>query len=435
MSEISDSRTPREDGAEDQHSLGHLFKGWLRTVLGGRDDNTLRETIEELIEEQDGEEGSMGAGERALLANILKLRDRSVADVMVPRADIAAVEVDTSMSALVHRMADEAHSRLPVYRETLDDVVGMVHIKDVIAAVAGHKPVELKDIVRDLTIVAPSMPVVDLLVQMRQKRQHMALVVDEFGGIDGLVTIEDLVEEIVGEIEDEHDDLHVARLVERADGTLLADARVAVEHGDGADVPPGGTIATVTGRARALLTGERTALNLLGRLSGIATATRALVRAVEGTNARIVCTRKTTAGLRVLEKQAVRLGGGFNHRFGLDDAVLIKDNHIAVAGGIRPAVERVRATIGHMVKVEVEVDTLAQLEELLTLPADVVLLDNMDPETLRCAVAMVDGRMLTEASGNVTLSTVRAIAEAGVDMISVGWITHSAPNLDIGLDM
>ncbi|WP_454017297.1 carboxylating nicotinate-nucleotide diphosphorylase [Azospirillum sp. Marseille-Q6669] len=212
-------------------------------------------------------------------------------------------------------------------------------------------------------------------------------------------------------------------------------AELRVEHGDGADVPPGATIATVTARARALLTAERTALNLLGRLSGIATATRALVREVEGTRARIVCTRKTTPGLRVLEKQAVRLGGGFNHRFGLDDAVLVKDNHIAVAGGIRPAVERVRAAIGHMVKVEVEVDTLAQLEELLTLPVDVVLLDNMDPPTLRRAVAMVDGRMVTEASGNVTLPTVRAIAEAGVDMISVGWLTHSAPNLDVGLDM
>ena len=212
-------------------------------------------------------------------------------------------------------------------------------------------------------------------------------------------------------------------------------AELRVEHGDGADVAPGATIATVTARARALLTAERTALNLLGRLSGIATATRALVREVEGTRARIVCTRKTTPGLRVLEKQAVRLGGGFNHRFGLDDAVLVKDNHIAVAGGIRPAVERVRAAIGHMVKVEVEVDTLAQLEELLTLPVDVVLLDNMDPPTLRRAVALVDGRMVTEASGNVTLSTVRAIAEAGVDMISVGWLTHSAPNLDVGLDM
>jgi len=210
---------------------------------------------------------------------------------------------------------------------------------------------------------------------------------------------------------------------------------VTVERADGDDVPPGGTIATLTGKARALLTAERTALNLMGRLSGIATATRALVREVEGTQTRIVCTRKTTPGLRVLEKHAVKLGGGFNHRFGLDDAVLIKDNHIAVAGGVRPAVERVRAAIGHMVKVEVEVDTLDQLDELLGLPVDVVLLDNMDPDTLRRAVRMVDGRLLTEASGNVTLATVRAIAETGVDMISCGWLTHSAPNLDLGLDM
>ncbi|MDR6772056.1 carboxylating nicotinate-nucleotide diphosphorylase [Azospirillum sp. BE72] len=210
---------------------------------------------------------------------------------------------------------------------------------------------------------------------------------------------------------------------------------VTVERADGDDVPPGGTIATLTGKARALLTAERTALNLMGRLSGIATATRSLVREVEGTRARIVCTRKTTPGLRVLEKHAVKLGGGFNHRFGLDDAVLIKDNHIAVAGGVRPAVERVRAAIGHMVKVEVEVDTLDQLDELLGLPVDVVLLDNMDPDTLRRAVRMVDGRLLTEASGNVTLATVRAIAETGVDMISCGWLTHSAPNLDLGLDM
>ncbi|PWC39039.1 carboxylating nicotinate-nucleotide diphosphorylase [Azospirillum sp. TSO35-2] len=210
---------------------------------------------------------------------------------------------------------------------------------------------------------------------------------------------------------------------------------VTVEREDGSDVAPGGTIASLTGKARALLTAERTALNLMGRLSGIATATRSLVREVEGTNARIVCTRKTTPGLRVLEKHAVRLGGGFNHRFGLDDAVLIKDNHIAVAGGVRPAVERVRAAIGHMVKVEVEVDTLDQLDELLGLPVDVVLLDNMDPDTLRRAVRMVDGRLLTEASGNVTLATVRAIADTGVDMISCGWLTHSAPNLDLGLDM
>ncbi len=244
------------------------------------------------------------------------------------------------------------------------------------------------------------------------------------------------------------DAVATARIAARRDGRVagldaaliafrLLDPALAVmvERADGTDVVAGGTIATLTGSARALLTAERTALNLMGRLSGIATATRALVREVEGTKARIVCTRKTTPGLRVLEKHAVKLGGGFNHRFGLDDAVLIKDNHIAVAGGVRPAVERVRAAIGHMVKVEVEVDTLDQLEELLGLPVDVVLLDNMDPDTLRRAVRRVDGRLLTEASGNVTLAGVRAIAETGVDMISCGWLTHSAPNLDLGLDM
>lgn len=244
------------------------------------------------------------------------------------------------------------------------------------------------------------------------------------------------------------DAVATARIAARKDGRVagldaaliafrLLDSAVAVEIAvaDGGDVRPGGIIATLTGSARALLTAERTALNVMGRLSGIATATRALVREVDGTKARIVCTRKTTPGLRVLEKHAVKLGGGFNHRFGLDDAVLIKDNHIAVAGGVRAAVERVRAAIGHMVKVEVEVDTLDQLDELLGLPVDVVLLDNMDPDTLRRAVRMIDGRLLAEASGNVTLATVRAIAETGVDMISCGWLTHSAPNLDLGLDM
>ncbi len=244
------------------------------------------------------------------------------------------------------------------------------------------------------------------------------------------------------------DAVATARIVARKDGRVagldaaliafrLLDPGVAVEIAvaDGGDVRPGGIIATLSGSARALLTAERTALNVMGRLSGIATATRALVREVDGTKARIVCTRKTTPGLRVLEKHAVKLGGGFNHRFGLDDAVLIKDNHIAVAGGVRAAVERVRAAIGHMVKVEVEVDTLDQLDELLGLPVDVVLLDNMDPDTLRRAVRMIDGRLLAEASGNVTLATVRAIAETGVDMISCGWLTHSAPNLDLGLDM
>jgi len=234
MSEISDSRTPREDGAEDQHSLGHLFKGWFRTVWGGRGDSTLRATIEDLIEDLGEEEGSVGAGERALLTNILKLRETTVADVMVPRADIVAVDIDTALPALVQKIAEEGHSRLPVFRETLDDVVGVIHIKDVLTIVARQAvgadiDADLKGIVRDVKIVAPSMPVLDLLVQMRQTRRHLALVVDEFGGIDGLVTIEDLVEEIVGEIEDEHDEDAAPRLVERPDGSLLADARLPIE--------------------------------------------------------------------------------------------------------------------------------------------------------------------------------------------------------------
>jgi nicotinate-nucleotide pyrophosphorylase (carboxylating) len=204
---------------------------------------------------------------------------------------------------------------------------------------------------------------------------------------------------------------------------------------EGGAVAPGGVVAAIEGKARALLTGERTALNLMGRLSGIATATAGLVELIQGTKARIVCTRKTTPGLRALEKHAVRMGGGANHRFALDDAVLIKDNHIAIAGGLHPAVERVRAHVGHMVKIEVEVDTLDQLAELLADPVDAVLLDNMPPDVLRQAVAMVDGRMLTEASGNINATTVRSVAESGVDMISVGWLTHSVPNFDVGLDM
>jgi nicotinate-nucleotide pyrophosphorylase (carboxylating) len=203
---------------------------------------------------------------------------------------------------------------------------------------------------------------------------------------------------------------------------------------DGSDVSPGDTLAVVSGLARPILSAERTALNLLGRLCGIATATRGLVQAVEGCKARITCTRKTTPGLRALEKEAVRLGGGSNHRFGLDDAVLIKDNHLIAGGGIQAAVARARAGLGHMVKIEVEVDTLAQLEELIPLGVDAVLLDNMPPETLARAVCMVDGRMLTEASGNINARTVRAVAETGVDMISVGWLTHSVTNFDVGLD-
>jgi nicotinate-nucleotide pyrophosphorylase (carboxylating) len=207
-----------------------------------------------------------------------------------------------------------------------------------------------------------------------------------------------------------------------------------IERPDGSEVAAGDTIATVNGKARPILSGERTALNLLGRLCGIASQTRLLVDAVAGTGAHIVCTRKTTPGLRALEKYAVRVGGGSNHRFGLDDAVLIKDNHIVAAGGLRDAVLRARAHVGHLVKIEVEVDTLDQLAELLTLPADAVLLDNMNPATLRQAVAMVGGRMITEASGGVTPETVRAVAETGVTLISLGWLTHSVRNFDIGLD-
>lgn len=213
-----------------------------------------------------------------------------------------------------------------------------------------------------------------------------------------------------------------------------ANLRVAVEKPDGSDVLPGDIVAVIEGNARAIITGERVALNFMGHLSGVATATRALARAVEGTKARVCCTRKTTPGLRALEKYAVRAGGGMNHRFGLDDAVLIKDNHIAVAGGVRNAIERARARAGHMVKIEVEVDTLDQLEEVMGIGCEVVLLDNMSPDTLRRAVAIVGGRALTEASGRVTAETAAAIAATGVDLISCGWITHSAPCLDLGLD-
>ncbi|RWI90025.1 MAG: carboxylating nicotinate-nucleotide diphosphorylase [Mesorhizobium sp.] len=204
---------------------------------------------------------------------------------------------------------------------------------------------------------------------------------------------------------------------------------------EGGKVSAGETIAVVSGPARSLLTAERTALNFLCKMSGIATATAALVNAVRGHNAKIVCTRKTTPGLRVLEKYAVRAGGGANHRFALDDAVLIKDNHIAIAGDIRTAIERARAAIGHMVKIEVEVDTLDQLEMALQVGVDAVLLDNMSVEDLAQAVAMVGGRAITEASGRVTRASAAAIAATGVDLISVGWLTHSAPILDIGLDM
>lgn len=280
----------------------------------------------------------------------------------------------------------------------------------------------------------PDVPdVPDLLVEPVVRRA----LAEDLGRAGDITTVATVPADRVGEV----------ALVSRAEGVVsgLSAARLAwttldesvqftVEIPDGGRVRPGSRIGTVRGRARALLTGERVALNMLGHLSGVATATAGLVAAVEGTATRITCTRKTTPGLRALEKAAVRHGGGVNHRFGLDDAVLIKDNHIAFAGGIRAALEAARASVGHLVKIEIEVDTIDQLAEVLQIGADVVLLDNMGPDVLAKAVAMVDGRCITEASGRITAETAGPIARAGVDLISAGWITHSAPVLDIGLD-
>jgi len=212
------------------------------------------------------------------------------------------------------------------------------------------------------------------------------------------------------------------------------DASVDLKLRDGEAFVAGAVLAEVEADARAFLAAERTALNLLGRLCGIATLTQAYVAAVAGTKARIADTRKTTPGLRALEKHAVLCGGGVNHRFGLDDAILIKDNHVAVCGGVGEAVRRARASVGHLMKVEVEVDGLDQLDEALAAGPDVVMLDNFTLPMLREAVARTGGRITLEASGGVNLETVRGIAETGVDVISVGALTHSAPALDVGLD-
>ena len=238
-----------------------------------------------------------------------------------------------------------------------------------------------------------------------------------------------------------------AHLIARTDGVLagaevaalvfsLVEPRVEVEHHrqDGARLAPGQRVLTVQGPARGILTAERVALNFVQRLSGIATLTDRYVTAIEGTGAVIVETRKTTPGLRVLEKYAVRAGGGRNHRHALYDAILIKDNHLLVAGSVRTAIERARAYAPHTMRVQVEVDTLAQVEEALAAGADAITFDNMSPEEAETAVGLVAGRAITEASGQVTLETVRAYAEAGVDIISVGALTHSAPALDLGLD-
>ena len=225
--------------------------------------------------------------------------------------------------------------------------------------------------------------------------------------------------------------LDFARIAFRA---LDPHAAISISIPDGMAVKAGDVVATIEAHTRALLSAERVALNFAGRLSGVATLTARYVEVVQGTRARIVDTRKTTPGWRAFEKYAVRCGGGANHRFGLDDAILIKDNHVAAAGGVTQAIERARAYAGHMVKIEIEVDRLDQLSEALAARADIVLLDNMAPETLREAVRLTDGRAVLEASGGVNLETVRAIAESGVDMISVGALTHSAPCFDIGLD-
>ncbi|MCL1838900.1 MAG: carboxylating nicotinate-nucleotide diphosphorylase [Propionibacteriaceae bacterium] len=210
---------------------------------------------------------------------------------------------------------------------------------------------------------------------------------------------------------------------------------VKIDISDGETVTPGATIGTASGSMRGLLTGERVALNFLGHLSGVATGTATIARAIAHTKAKVCETRKTIPGLRALQKAAVLAGGGSNHRFGLDDAVLIKDNHVAAAGGITNAVMKAKERIGHMVKVEVEVDTLEQLRELLELDGvDAVLLDNMTNPQLAEAVELVAGRLITEASGRITPETAKGIAETGVDLLSVGWLTHSVQVLDIGLD-
>jgi nicotinate-nucleotide pyrophosphorylase (carboxylating) len=225
-------------------------------------------------------------------------------------------------------------------------------------------------------------------------------------------------------------------LVEAAFRKLDAEVELTAHARDGDVVAAKTVLMTVEGKARGLLGAERTALNFLGHLSGIATATATFVHLIAGTKARVCCTRKTTPGLRALQKYAVRCGGGFNHRFGLDDAILIKDNHIAVAGGIAPVLARARAAAGHLVKIEIEVDTLDQLREVLdTGLADVVLLDNMEPATITTAVGLVAQRLVTEASGGITHATAAAIAATGVDYLSSGAITHSSANLDVGLDI
>lgn len=221
----------RDNEAEEPPSLLHHFAKWLRTLSGERRPHgeELREAVAELIEDHESA-SAMPPAERLLLANILQLRERTVDDCMVPRADIVAVEIESDMKDLVKLMAETQHSRIPVYRETLDDVLGMVHMKDVMDCLANSRAFRIKDLVRQVLFVAPSMPVMKLLLQMRTTRHHMALVVDEFGGIDGIVTIEDLVEQIIGDIDDEHDDVTPPKIIMRTDGSMIAEARLTVEE-------------------------------------------------------------------------------------------------------------------------------------------------------------------------------------------------------------
>jgi nicotinate-nucleotide pyrophosphorylase (carboxylating) len=260
---------------------------------------------------------------------------------------------------------------------------------------------------------------------------------EDFGGVGDITT--DAIVSL--------DHTAAARIVARAQGRIAgldvaafafhcldAGSKFEIRIHDAEDAEAGDILAIVRGLARPILSAERTALNFLTHLSGIATATRDIVEKVSPYSVSVVCTRKTTPGLRTLENSAVRAGGGSNHRFGLNDAVLIKDNHILIAGGVQEAVRRVRGQVGHLVKIEVEIDTLDQLETALVEKADAVLFDNMPPEMLAEAVRMVNGRAVTEASGGLTPQTAEAVAATGVDLISVGWVTHSAPALDISLD-
>lgn len=257
---MSEAEPPSTDGHPEHHGSAGRLRHLLRLLWRTRD---TREAIDEMIAAPSvpDEESPITAQERVLIGNVLKVHDRNASDVMVPRVDVIAFDIERPFSELVKLLIEHGHSRVPVYRETLDDVVGFVHVKDVLAPVADRRPAKLASMIRKALVVAPSLPVFDLLVQMRQSRTHIAMVVDEFGGIDGLVTIEDVIEEIVGDIEDEHDIDETPTLIERPDGTIIADARLPIEtfeeqhgtplrhNGDHGEVDTlGGLVFTLAGR-------------------------------------------------------------------------------------------------------------------------------------------------------------------------------------------